>query len=636
MTRKLTRRSITALAVLVLGACTAIPGPPRQTVVSETRAEQYFVEGRLEESADAFELLAARAGGSVDQVYRAALIQLEAGQPEIAARVLARSLVSGQASVTPRLDWQYQAGVALAAGDTTVAGEWLNRLSNQDLPTLERLIYQGQKAQWHFQRDEPRLATSFLTRRELWLSGERAITHNHQKIWDGLRASDPAALQSALATTSDEVVRGWLELVVGTGRVLRSPRRLASAVQLWVERYPGHPGNAYFVPALSATEASSAGSLDQIAVLLPSSGRTAAVATAIRDGFMGAHLQRGDPERILRFYDVTTLGASDAYLRAVNDGADLVVGPLTKPAIRELLANESLPVPVLALNRVTDLEILPPGFYQMALAPEDEAATAARRAVAAGRTRAIALAPFGDWGDRVLATFGETLTRYGGVLVDFERFESSETDFSHEIERVMQLQASIERRRRMRALVDQNLQYEPRRRQDVDVIFIAASVANARALKPQLKFHYSGDIPVYATSTAVQTGGERVNDLRDIEVAEIPWLIAPDSAPAPTLETFRNFWPSQQSLNRLNALGIDAYDVASRLFSEDFEDSVPISGATGLLTVGVDGIVIRDLPWARFDGQSIEALAPLEQLPEPSAEPELLPWLGTDEPAANE
>ncbi len=91
-----------------------------------------------------------------------------------------------------------------------------------------------------------------------------------------------------------------------------------------------------------------------IALLLPVGGQLRGVAQAIRDGFFAGlfsdtHLPR--PE--VRVYDS---GANEAdavasYQRAVNEGADHVVGPLRRDAVSAVFAQAKLPVPVLALNQ---------------------------------------------------------------------------------------------------------------------------------------------------------------------------------------------------------------------------------------------------------------------------------------------
>lgn len=618
---------LTGVVLVWLAGCETVGGPGRTSGVRATDADREFLDANYSQAASLYEQVAARGtelAPSTAQLMAAMAWQL-AGQPERGQRWI--NAASPEALSTG-LGQLASAGAALAINDRETANAALDQAQAAELNTLERLSYQAFRAQALFLDGQPQLATSHLTRRELWLSSERAITANHQMIWNGLRATDPQKLREAANATSDPVVKGWLDLVIDTSRSLRSPDRLARVVEQWTQRYPSHPGNAYFVPALLASSDGEATSLRQAALLLPLSGRTQSVAAAIRDGFLAAHFERGNPEIAIRVYDIADGGPILSYQTAVDEGADIVVGPLTKNALREITLLPELSVPVLGLNRLADDELVPAGIYQFALAPEDEASVAAERAVAAGLPRAIALAPLGDWGERVLAAFASSLSNSGGVLLDFERYDPTSTDFSPQIERVMQISASVARRRQLRALLGEPLQYEPRRRQDVDVIFIAANAANARAIKPQLKFHYSGDIPVYATSAVSAAETRNRADLRGIEFPEIPWLVAPDIAPRPALDTMNRYWRSQLQLNRLRAMGIDAYDLMADIFEPQAQAR---DGATGRLTLADDGRVYRSLPWVRYEGNDVvlqDALAPA--IPDSSA------WPAAEERGASE
>lgn len=630
ISERLRRQHRLWLSVIVLAwlaGCETVGGPGRTSAVSAAAADRAFLDANYSEAASLYEQVSAigtELTPATAQLMAAVAWQL-AGQAEQGQRWINDA---DPQSMNTGLGQLARAGAALAVNDSETANAALDQAQASELNTSERLTYQAFRAQALYLDDQPQLATSHLTRRELWLSSERAITSNHQMIWNGLRASDPQQLRDAVENTSDPVVKGWLELVLDTSRSLRNPDRLARVVEQWTLRFPSHPGNAYFVPALLANSDGEMASLRQAALLLPLSGRTESVAAAIRDGFLAAHFERGNPDLVIRVYDIAEGGPILSYQTAVDEGADIVVGPLTKNALREIALLPQLPVPVLGLNRLADEEFVPAGIYQFALAPEDEAGVAAERAVAAGLPRAVALAPLGDWGDRVLAAFASRLGSSGGVLLDFERYDPADTDFSPQIERVMQISASVARRRQLRALLGEPLQYEPRRRQDVDVIFIAANAANARAIKPQLKFHYSGDIPVFATSAVSAADTRNRADLRGIEFPEIPWVVAPDAAPRPALETMNRYWRSQLQLNRLRAMGIDAYDLMADIFEppSDARD-----GATGQLTLADDGRVYRRMPWVRYEGSDVVLQEPL-----PSEMPDSATWPTAEELGASE
>ncbi len=91
---------------------------------------------------------------------------------------------------------------------------------------------------------------------------------------------------------------------------------------------------------------------DQIALLLPLSGRAEAVGVAVRDGFIAAYLEQDPASRPhLRIYDVAAETVAGAYRHAVDDGAGFVVGPLTKEDVAALAPLSSAGrTPMLALE----------------------------------------------------------------------------------------------------------------------------------------------------------------------------------------------------------------------------------------------------------------------------------------------
>ena len=131
---------------------------------------------------------------------------------------------------------------------------------------------------------------------------------------------------------------------------------------------------------------------DQIALLLPLSGRAEAIGVAVRDGFIAGFLEQDAASRPrLKIYDVAAESLAGAYQHAVQDGAGFVVGPLTKEDVAAIVPLSAGRMPVLALNFLADSVNASGNFYQFALLPEDEARIVARRLVADGKLRGVAI-----------------------------------------------------------------------------------------------------------------------------------------------------------------------------------------------------------------------------------------------------
>jgi outer membrane PBP1 activator LpoA protein len=164
----------------------------------------------------------------------------------------------------------------------------------------------------------------------------------------------------------------------------------------------------------------------------------------------------------------------------------------------------------------------------------------------------------------------------------------------------MGLSQSVQRYQRLRANIGGPLQFDPRRRQDVDAVFLAADAKAGRLIKSQLKFHYSGDLPVYSTSFIYSMDGRSNSDLNGVMFADTPWLLAPPAWMSDMPGVYNEFWPGERRLTRLHAMGYDAYHLATGLFASRGGVLDEIVGATGRLYLELDGRIHRKLAWAQF------------------------------------
>ena len=608
-------RSVAVLAVsLFVGAC-ATPGG-YSGVPGEGRAERLAVAGEHEDAARVYIGLAAEA--SLQERDRLTLLAVEqwldAGDIN-RARGAFRS-VQRPAAGDARYLWDTNsAALALYSGEADQALDILESMSRQSLPERHRLRVEALRADAWIQKGDPARAVELMTQREMWLSDRRSVERNRQRLWQGLLASNPQQLREAAGQTLDPDVRGWLEissLAASTGQ--QGIGWINGAVR-WREMNPAHPAMT-IIDDLQLPDELTLDYPRQVALLLPLSGRWESAGQAIQKGFLGAYFSSAqglDDQQVVRIYDVENEGGpSAAYANAVADGAEFVIGPLLPKNVVKLANDILVPVPVMTLNYLPDDTLAPPGLYQFALAPEDEARSAAARAIGEGHTHAVALVPGNDWGKRVLESFSSEFEALGGTLLDYRLYTTGIQDFSNTIEDLMALSGSVRRYQRLRANIGGPLQFDPRRRQDSEFIFLAADAPAGRLLKSQLKFHYSGDLPVYSTSSINALDGRSNTDLNGIMFADTPWIVAPQ----PWIESlpgiYGDYWPGERRLGRLHAMGYDAYQLIAALFAARTGPMQEIDGATGRLYLDSDGRVRRKLAWAQFQSGEVVALPDLE------------------------
>ncbi len=395
------------------------------------------------------------------------------------------------------------------------------------------------------------------------------------------------------------VAGGWMELALLIKRNGTDPNRLRPLLDAWRQRFPDHPALPELIDSYQQRLQSQWQELSVIAVLLPQSGPLAPVAGAIRDGLVTSRFALDPAARPqLRFYDATDPAEVwPLYTRAVAEGAQLVIGPLQKDAVAQLLRAGELPVPVLALNQVEIGTMLPTNLYMFPLSPEDEAGQVAERVWLDGARHPVVLVPQGAWGERMAQAFAQRWTALGGGASAIGRYDDEGHDHSAAITALMHLDRSAARHRQIENWLGRQLEFEPTRREDADAVFVAASPVQMQGIRPQLAFHHAGDLPVYTTSHAWkgQLTASESEDLRGVLLADMPWLLAPDP------EIVARLPAGSGGLARLFALGMDALRLApqlQRLQSSRFES---IDGNTGNLYMDEANQVRRQLVWLRLD-----------------------------------
>ncbi len=368
----------------------------------------------------------------------------------------------------------------------------------------------------------------------------------------------------------------------------------------------------------------------RIALLLPASGPLAKTAVAVRDGFFAAHFYRLNKtyQPIIQVYDsgthVDTMLA--AYRQAVADGAEIVIGPLDRDGVKALGRSGELTAPTLALN-YTDAPAAPglttPGqLYQFGLSPEDEARAAAERAWLEGRRNAIAFVQKSDWGDRLLHAFKARFEALGGNVIDSQSYDPASNDFATPLRKLLGVTETTSRSRPAAGAnkTDPAKPEPPKRRQDMDFIFLSAFTPQARQIRPHLLFFYAGDVPVYTTSH-VYTGKldrHADTDLNGLMFSDMPWVLDAES-PQPLQRAITRLWPQPaEQFKRLYALGVDAYNLIPLLSRMSADPTERMAGETGNLSMDDAQRIHRELRWARFvEGEPLI----LEHLVEPVAPP---------------
>ena len=324
------------------------------------------------------------------------------------------------------------------------------------------------------------------------------------------------------------------------------------------------PKPAVFATApvtVAPVEAAKPATLSGVALILPAKtspfGRAGEVA---RQGFMAARAIAADKSEVRIFEtDGTGESARLAFEQAVASHAGVIVGPLTKAEVTGIIGRP-LAVPTLVLNTPDGDAALPHNLFALSLNIESEARAAAAASYRSDAGSAVVVTSGAPLAKRAAAAFADAWVKLGGLVKETVEYTGSAS-------RVRQ---AVERAR-------------------ADMVFLAADAERARLIRPYL----GRNTPVIGTSQVFagspRSEAQKPHDLNGLRFVDMPWLHQPDHAA--TMIFPRPETQLAADLERLYALGIDAYRVAGELARAHTEFT--LDGVTGTLTVRA-GVILRE------------------------------------------
>ncbi len=443
------------------------------------------------------------------------------------------------------------------------------------------------------------------------IDNQEQLAENNQKIWTAIDQINTEYLEQSISQFNTRRFNGWLDIVLINKQWGGQPDRLFEQLSLWEQRYPLHPAKEYQQQIFNKIAATKPVEAKQVAVLLPLSGRFASFGKMVHDGIIAAHYRQPDASKAprLKFYDTAqSLSGLVSYQKAVADGADFVIGPLDKKSINDILAQDSLATPILFLNTVQQAPNRHKMVFQFVLSIEDEAIQAAHRAWEKGYRKAIALVSDDKRGERATQAFKEYFEQLGGELIDVQKYgvkkNKDAKQFSTDVKKLLRVNSSIQRKQKLEQILGRNIEFEMRRRQDAEFIFMIAKPEDARRIKPFINFYFALDLPVISTSRVYsgRPNAQLDNDLNGIEFSDIPLYISEQPAILTAREYIQRVEPQVLKNNngRLFSLGYDAFQILPKITKLKAFPDYRWYGLSGEIGIDEKGFVHRYLTWAKF------------------------------------
>ena len=483
-----------------------------------------------------------------------------------------------------------------------------------------------------------------------------------QQVWQWITSIPASSLDSVGSAYPD--LSPFITLRELTEENASSPEKLAKSLQQFKQVYRGHVlENALPENVIEATQLTDAGAND-IAVLLPLSGRLARTGQVVKNGIMAAYYtdveKRQDEHLLPRLRFIDTNEVDTQHLLSEIGDTKFIIGPLLKDTVERLIPSLPLGVNVLALNRPDELpdnasakrlatgssnpaiaddalasgtglagddtqnELhslgLPTSLNYYGLAPEDEAKQLAEFIFNKGYRAPIVIAAQSSLYQRMDDTFKkhwrilnnqENKQRANITSVSFNDSNS----LREGITQALDVAQSNERINQIEYMTNDEVYNMPRSRRDIDAIVAFASPQDTELLNPIIEASlnpYDGkQVPVYATSRSMDydSGKNQWRDLQNVHFIDMPWLM-PSHSWQPLQNEVEQAWQNQNTMQkRLFAFGFDAYQLLPQLGMLNTLKYLSHEGLTGTLSLNQQGEVIRKQPQAIIRNEKVQMLS---------------------------
>ena len=597
-------------ALLLISGCAMLtsgqgPSASREST-QERKAGQLFAQGDYSDAALLYQSLA-REPSARQNILRLKAAQAFLKIPEDDKAKENLDLIAADKLNTDQLNQMHlmYAQLDLNSGNIELALDSLTHISVSSLSHSQKTVYYQMTAFSYAITGQIVKSVHERIKLDLYLPTEQEQESNNRTILELLSLiPEQTLLQQRQQAQKSIVYSGWLALEQlrrdFPGGVLQQ-----QALTDWTAQFPGHPAQALISSGQFFVAGFKLPNVRVIAVFLPESGPYASYAAALKAGFVAAYKRQEvvGARPVVRFYDTEQADISAIYRKAVADGAQLVIGPLNKKYIKALAQRNDLSVPVMALNYVEGL--IKSNLYQFALSPIDEVQQAVQQASLTGYRHAVILAPQTAEGVRMSQYFQHAWEAVDGNVLVVQTFDPGTKDFSFPVREMLSINESQYRFQQLQKTIG-TVEYQPRRRQDVDVIFLASSDKNARLINPQFYHNRAGSVAVYGLAKVYQglPGKNKDIDLEGVNFCTIPWFFDEAYQGELSMSSLQDVHAQfARKYLSLIAFGIDAYALVAHL--NDLA-TIPYYGSTGDLLLNEYYRIERHLVCAKFtDGEAL-------------------------------
>lgn len=615
-TSKLKPLFIVTLAAL-LSSCAQQSAPPLSTteLVSPIIPEQPDLHQAETANAEALYALASRYQGEAQQQYllNVAAAALQEQNSELALAIT-DTLRQSDSTLIRQRNQVLLLQAYVQHNELALAEQLLLQTPLSQVPAADQPAFLWYSASLYQRQQRPYPAARSLLQLDALQGNNNGILASYpdlpEKLWQQLSAVSNSELANLKVGASQRTM-GWLNLLEIVRNYLGSPAQLELALDAWQQRYPQLPKRAALPQALQQQLALEPYQPQRIAVLLPLAGQFQQHAKAIQYGLLAAASNEYNNQRQLIFID-SQQSLPELQQQLATQQIDFVIGPLLRDQVEAVNQLADWRYPTLFLNSRDSRWPAQADRFYFALNMEDEAAQMAQLFAQKNYKRPVVISARNSISQRMQQHFSRQWQALGHAAPESHQFDAKE-ELEALITKLLETDSSRERIRLISSLIPGKVESEAHSRQDIDAIYLLADPIQTRMFKPFVDVSVNQNaprLPIYASSRSYSSAGD-ANDLRDLNgltFTETPWLLNEQHSAA-VREQYLQLFPEQdETLQRLFAMGYDAYQLIGSLKQQQQLPSLSYPGFTGRLSVNRDGSISRQLSWASYRNNRLNAV----------------------------
>ncbi|WP_245728382.1 penicillin-binding protein activator [Rheinheimera pacifica] len=495
----------------------------------------------------------------------------------------------------------------IATGQHANLSNLLEKTEIKDVARTDQADFLWLTASYHSEQRRYLAASRSLLQLEQYGDVSTHYPQYNDLLWRNLSALSDSQLES-LRVNARQNTLAWLSLAQLSRRHIGSPAALQQAFADWQRRYSSMPPLQQLPEAVQQLFSLQPFQPAKIAVLLPLQGQFRQHAQAIQYGILAA--ASANKAELVFIDSQQSASALREQISALQ--AEFVIGPLLKEQVDTISNEADWPWPTLFLNTHDAAKTNAKDKFYFALSMEDEATQVAELFQQKNYRRPVVISAANNVAVRMQQHFSRQWQQLGHQPAESYQFNSKE-DLEALIARLLETDRSRERLKQINSLVPQKLETEPHSRLDIDAIYLIADPVQTQLFKPFVDVSVSPTaprLPIYASSRSHSTSlsSTDLRDLNGLTFTEMPWMLGEQSSVELRAQYQQLFKEQDETLQRLFAMGYDAFKLVGSLRQQQQLPSAVFPGLTGQLRLNADGSIVRQLSWASYRNSRLSSV----------------------------